>query len=151
MTRLADALAAAGVVSIGLDTSPIIYFVEAHPQYDALVEEIFQQITQGQVQGVTSTISLMEVLIRPIREGNLSLQKRYRDLLLESVNFRTVDIDVAVAECAASLRSRYNLKTPDSLQIAVAITSGCEVFLTNDSDLRRVIELQILLLSELEL
>ena len=56
MTRLADALAAAGVVSIGLDTSPIIYFVEAHPQYDALVEEIFQQITQGQIQGVTSKL-----------------------------------------------------------------------------------------------
>ena len=56
MTRLADALAAAGVVSIGLDTSPIIYFVEAHPQYDALVEEIFQQITQGRIQGVTSKL-----------------------------------------------------------------------------------------------
>ena len=53
MTRLADALAAVGVVSIGLDTSPIIYFVEAHPQYDSLVEEIFQQITQVRIQGVT--------------------------------------------------------------------------------------------------
>lgn len=151
MTYLADALNSANVVTIGLDTSPIIYFVEVNPHYDALVTKVFQQITMGSLTGVTSTISLTEVLVRPLRQGNLILQHRYKELLLESENFRTVSVDAKAAEWAADLRARYNLKTPDSLQIAVALTSGCEAFLTNDSDLRRVTELNVLVLNELEL
>jgi hypothetical protein len=38
MTKLDDALA--GVTRLGFDTAPVIYFVEAHPQYDALVTEV---------------------------------------------------------------------------------------------------------------
>ena len=40
MTTLDDVLA--GVLRLGLDTSPVIYFVEAHPHYDALVTEVFE-------------------------------------------------------------------------------------------------------------
>jgi predicted nucleic acid-binding protein len=46
---------------------------------------------------------------------------------------------------------RYNLQLPDALQIATAISSGCDAFLTNDAALQRVIELRILVVSELEL
>ena len=149
--NLQDALHNAEVVDIGLDTSPIIYFVEANPHYDALVTEVFQQISDGRLHGMTSTISLTELLVRPLRERNVSLQTRYRDLLLRSENFHIVAIDVAIAERAAELRAQYNLKTPDSLQIAAALEFGCEAFLTNDSGLRRVTELPILILEDLEL
>jgi hypothetical protein len=45
MTKLDDALM--GVTRLGFDTSPVIYFVEANPQYDALVTEIFQRVSNG--------------------------------------------------------------------------------------------------------
>ncbi|MFN3420240.1 MAG: hypothetical protein ACK40X_00765 [Armatimonadota bacterium] len=51
--RLDEALR--GVVKLGLDTQPFIYFMEAHAQYDALVTAIFQRISDGQVLGATST------------------------------------------------------------------------------------------------
>ncbi|MBW4523229.1 MAG: PIN domain-containing protein [Scytolyngbya sp. HA4215-MV1] len=44
---------------------------------------------------------------------------------------------------------QYNLKLPDALQIATARVTGCQAFLTNDTALKRVGELRILVLSEL--
>ena len=55
------------VTKLGLDTPPIIYFVEAHPDYDERVTEIFRQIASGKLTGVTSVITLTEVLPRRSR------------------------------------------------------------------------------------
>ncbi len=64
---------------------------------------------------------------------------------------RRILIDSTVAERAADLRARYNLRTPDALQTAAALDTGWQAFLTNDTQLKRVIELRVLILDELEL
>lgn len=60
-------------------------------------------------------------------------------------------ITAEVGQQAAELRVLYNLKLPDALQIAVAMTAGCEAFLTNDARLKRVSELRLLVLGEFEM
>lgn len=70
--------------------------------------------------------------------------------MLYSPDFEVVPIDLNVAERAAELRARYGLRTPDALQIAAALSSGCEAFLTNDAKLQRVTELRKLVLDTLE-
>ncbi|MEH2289846.1 hypothetical protein [Nostoc sp.] len=47
------------------------------------------------------------------------------------------------------MRVRYNLQLPDALQMAAAIIAGCETFLTNDTALKRVIELMVLVVGKL--
>lgn len=44
------------VVTLYVDTAPVIYFIEANPQYDSLVREIFQRLADGKLQGITSTV-----------------------------------------------------------------------------------------------
>ena len=149
MMKLDDALK--NIVTLGFDTAPLIYFVEANPQYDALVTEIFQRIDNGNLFGVTSSISLCEVLVQPFIKNDSTLQKAYRDLLLYSGNFATYSLDAFIAEQAASLRAKYGLKTPDALQIATALSKNCDAFLTNDKKLKRVSEITVLVLEELEL
>ena len=149
MVKLGDALS--GVTRLGFDTAPVIYFVEANPQYDALVTSVFQQATNGVFQGVTSIVTLSEVLVQPFIRRDIRLQQEYRDLLLNSRNFQTLPIGAVIAERAADLRARYNLRTPDALQIAAALNAGCEAFLTNDAGLKRVTELRIIVLDEIEL
>jgi hypothetical protein len=73
--KLDDALA--GADRLGFDTAPVIYFVEAHPRYDALVTEIFQRVATGALSGVTSVITLTEVLVHPLRQGNPRLGDEY--------------------------------------------------------------------------
>lgn len=147
--RLADALK--NISILAFDTAPVIYFVEANPQYDALVTAIFERVEKGDITGVTSVISLCEVLVHPLRNRNIDLQKRYREILQTSPNFYTEPINAKIAEAAAELRAKYNLRTPDALQIAAALENGCDAFLCNDNGLKRVTELRILILDDLTL
>ena len=149
MIKLDDALT--GVKNLGLDTAPVIYFVEKHPQYDALVTEVFQRIDNDVLVGITSVVTFTEVLVQPIRKGDTKLQQEYSELLLHSANFETMPIDADTAKRAATLRAVYNLRTPDALQIATALEFNCQAFLTNDTQLKRVTELRVLILDELEL
>ena len=101
--------------------------------------------------GITSVVTLAEALTRPLALNDATLQQAYRDLLLRNSQIRTLAIDEATAERAAILRARYGIRTPDAFQFAVAVKEGCQAFLTNDLKLRRMIELQVVVLDELEL
>ena len=136
---------------IALDTSPIIYFVEANPQYTSLATLIFQKISQGNLLGFTSTITLTEVLAFPFYKQLPDLQEKYRQLLLESKNISLVPIHPGVAITAASLRAKYkenNLRTPDALQLAMAIETNCQAFITNDKRLHVIQELDVIVLED---
>ncbi|CAN5336154.1 MAG: type II toxin-antitoxin system VapC family toxin [Pyrinomonadaceae bacterium] len=146
---LDDALAQ--VSALGLDTAPFIYFVERNPAYLNLAREIFARIDSGAFVGYCSTITLTEVLTLPKRAQNQKLESEYGALLTQSKNLTLVPITADVAALAAELRARYRLHTPDALQIAAALAARCEAFLTNDAALRRVKELRILILNDLEL
>lgn len=61
-----------------------------------------------------------------------------------------VEINAAIAREAARIRVHYNLQLPDALQVAAALIDGCEAFLTNDAALKRVTELRVLVVCELE-
>ncbi|MBA2503631.1 MAG: PIN domain-containing protein [Pyrinomonadaceae bacterium] len=147
--KIGDALQ--NVSALGIDTSPFIYFVERHPMYLNLVREIFKSIDTAAFVGYCSTVTLTEVLTQPKRTQNRQLENEYRDLLTHSRNLTLVSIIPEIADTAAELRSRYRLRTPDALQIAAALESRCQAFLTNDADLQRVKELRVLVLDRLEL
>jgi predicted nucleic acid-binding protein len=75
----------------------------------------------------------------------VDLAAEYRDILLNS-NITTVDISSDIAEYGALLRSQYNLRTPDALQIATAIKSGAGFFLTNDTKLPKIPNIDYLIM-----
>lgn len=79
------------------------------------------------------------------------IPQAYRDILLHSHDFRCISITPVIAEQAAHLRARYGIRTPDAIQIATAIHAGCEAILTNDLNLKRVTEIQVLALNDLTL
>jgi len=85
-----------GVTLLGLDTAPVIYFIEAAPRYDALVTEVFRKISDGEIARCSSVITLTEVMTLPMRTGNAGLVNTYRDLLLNGHNFNLLPIDLAI-------------------------------------------------------
>lgn len=147
--KIADALQ--GVSRIFLDTAPVIYYVENNPRYLTIVEVVFDYIDSGALTAVTSPVTLAEALIIPYRSGTIDLQQAFFDLITQGPNTIFVPIDQDCGRRAAEIRARYNLTLTDALQIATALNAGCDAFLTNDVTLKRVTELRILLLDELEL
>jgi predicted nucleic acid-binding protein len=143
--KISDALV--GVSSLFLDTAPVIYFVERNPQFVDLVDPIFDRL-EADITAVVSGITLSECLVGAIRLGLVDLEQAFVDVLQQDeVVF--VEINVAIAREAARIRVRYNLQLPDALQVAAAIIAGCEAFLTNDTALKRVTELRVLVVGEL--
>lgn len=148
LTSIADALR--GVNRLGIDTAPFIYFVETHAVYFPTCKAVFELIQVGQVSGWTSLLTLTETLPHPLSSGDVVLENTYRLLLLSTTGITSLPVDTDIAASAAGLRADYGLRTPDALQIATALSAGCEAFLTGDKKLRRVMELRILILDDLK-
>ena len=134
---------------VGLDTSPFIYYIERNPLYIDILRTFFQAVNRGECTVVTSIVSLLEVLVIPIRHGNTNLAQQYRDILLDTNGLTTVLFDQSIAEEAARLRAFHNIRTPDSIQMATAMKTQASFFLTNDIRLPSLPNLKILMLDDL--
>lgn len=133
---------------ICIDTAPIIYFIEHQVVYRNIIRPVFSEIDSGNIEAITSTITLLEVLVHPLRTGDETLAKKYRDILLSSESLTTFEISHEVSEMASSLRAKYSIRTPDAIQIAVGILYGASRFLTNDPNLKKVSDIKILVLDD---
>jgi predicted nucleic acid-binding protein len=147
--KVADALEQ--VTRLFIDTAPIVYFVEQHPQYAPRLIPVFQAVDAGTIQAVTSPITLAETLVQPYRQEQEPMQQAFITTIASGSHTRFVPIDAAHSRQAAQMRSRYNLSLTDAFQVAVAQAAECDGFLTNDYGLRRVQEVPIIIVDELEL
>jgi predicted nucleic acid-binding protein len=117
---------------VAIDTAIVIYFIERHERYVDVVRPLFEAADRGELELVTSGVTLLEVLVAPYRAGDAGLAERYEALLTRSRGLTMVDLGRPVVRAAAQLRAIHRLRTPDALQIAAALSRGCSSFLTND-------------------
>jgi predicted nucleic acid-binding protein len=129
---------------VGIDPAISIYYIEEHSHYFAPVNTLFEAIDRNECRGVTSSLTLLETLVVPFRAGDTALAERYELLLSRSRGLEIVDLDRPILRAAARLRARYALKTPDSIQLAAALSRSCPTFLTHDRPLSKVEGIQIL-------
>jgi predicted nucleic acid-binding protein len=134
---------------IGLDTSLFIYHLEDHPRYAPLSEIVFTALEKGSHEGITSYLTLMEILIKPKTEGLPQVARDYEYYLTTFPNLTFYEMGLDVARKASDLRATERIKTPDAIQLATAILYGATVFLTNDKTLERVKGVDILILDKL--
>ncbi|MEW6229326.1 MAG: type II toxin-antitoxin system VapC family toxin [Bacillota bacterium] len=129
-----------GCKCVGIDTNCFIFQFESdhYPQHAPLAQELFELVQSGIVKGVTSTITITEVMTLPRRLGLEDIAYQYKMLLMNFPNLQIRDITPEVADRAAMLRGVYNLRTPDALQTAAALVAGADAFVTFDRDLRRL-------------
>jgi len=134
---------------IGLDSSIFIYHFEDHPRYSPLTEIIFNALERGANKGITSYLTLMEILAKPKAEGLLHVVRDYEYYLTTFPNLTFYEIGLEAAQKASDLRAEERLKAPDAIQLATAMLYGATGFLTNDKVFERVKGIDILLLDKL--
>ena len=139
----------AKIPSVFIDTAPIIYYIEAHPKYGPLVSEIVKAFQSGKLVAFSSVITLSEVLPKPIKAKNETLTREFSNFLKAGKNISMLAITADIAELAGRLRGRYTfLRTMDAIQIAASLEVKAAAFITNDSKLKNVSELKVILLNE---
>jgi len=136
MGRLAERLRSFSIV--GLDTAIFIYHFEKNPIYLPLTRELFSGIEMGERTGVTSTITLMEIIVKPLTLGQINVARKYEAMLVNFPNLDIIDLDRDVIRQAARLRAEYRIRPPDALQAGASLLYGAEVFITNDRLLERL-------------
>ena len=134
--------------SVAFEADARIYFIERHELFHSVVTPVFERVASGSIRGHASVLTLLEVLVGPLRDGVSGLADRYRQLLLRSRGFTLHSLDGPIAERAAAIRAQYDLRTPDSIVAATALLSGCSHLITNDSVFRRVPDLTVLVVRE---
>ena len=87
-----------------------------------------------------TTITIAEVLTGPLSAGDDALAQRYH-AVFES--WRTVALDVGIAESAARLRASLRLKLADAVQAASALAINAAALVTHDRDFSRVRSLRV--------
>ena len=134
--------------TIYLDTSAIIYSVERNEPYLTLMAPVWRQAEAGQFSLVCGELVLAETLVRPIREGNTDLEMALR-AVFAAPEVRLVATTRQLWEDTARIRAETGLKTPDALHAATVLSVGCTLFITNDTDFRRVQGMSVVVLNDL--
>ena len=86
-------------------------------------------------QLLTSALTLGEILVKPVEQGNLQLSASYETAIAASALI--LPFDTKAARIYASLRPDRALRPPDAIQLACAASAGTDLFVTNDARLQR--------------
>ena len=132
-----------------IDTSPFIYYLENNPNYAENVKQFFAECLKNKVVLVTSTITLEEYMVYPFKNNDNRMIENFLSFL-GALNIKTVNIDNRIAINAARIRGKYDgIKGMDAIQISTYEIEDCDIFLTNDNQLKKVDEIDCRLVSEL--
>ena len=124
-----------------ISTPPRVYFdanvfITALEQSSARSDHawwILQAIQDGEIAGVTSEITLAEVLVKPIELGMQDLVVAYESMIAPASNFDVPAVTREILIDAARVRSRRaSVKLPDAVHLATARSRSCVFFVTED-------------------
>jgi predicted nucleic acid-binding protein len=134
---------------IALDTSIFIYELQANPRYVRLADEVFKWIEQPEHGGVTSTITMVELLVQPYRDSDEERVNGIYALLSTYPNLQWIAPDLQTSDIAAQFRASHGLRTADALQAATAARSNVTGLITNDPVFARIDAFETLLFDKL--
>ena len=130
------------------DANGFIYSVELVEPYRTLLEPMWQQARAGEFDVASSDITVLEPLVKPLREGNKVVEMLLRSMF-DAHEVSLVPATRELWEDAARICADTGLTTPDALHAATALSAGCALFITIDTDFRRVEGLPIVVLDDL--
>lgn len=132
---------------IGLDTNIFIYFFDQDSQFYEQAKNLIARIVQSRKATITTSIITLVELLSFSAQDELLWQ--LEDQLYQIPNLEIKDLNKETGQEVARLRRVYGLKLADSIQLATALNSQAEVFITNDRDLKKFKELPVLLITEI--
>jgi predicted nucleic acid-binding protein len=116
------------------DTNLFIYLFESYGPWSEATAALRAKMLERGDQLLTSTLTLGEILVKPMEQGDLALCAKYEAAVVASSI--TLPFDLKAAKIYASLRSDRTLRAPDAIQLACAASAGVDLFVTNDGRLQ---------------
>jgi predicted nucleic acid-binding protein len=126
------------------DTNLFIYLFEGQGPLSKRAAALRQSMLTRGDQLLTSTLTLGEILVKPMERGDAELSKKYEETLITTSLM--IPFDVKAAKIYAALRGDRSLRAPDAIQLACAAGVGVDLFITNDARLqtRQIVGIQFI-------
>lgn len=133
---------------IFLDTAPFVYYLEDNELYSSKMKKFWK--VYEDCDYITSAVTITEYLTYPYQQNNLKQINAFYDFI-DGMDIEIKSINKVIAEKAAQIRAEYkSFKTMDALQLATACITRCDLFLTNDKQLRQFKEIRCFTVEEVE-
>jgi predicted nucleic acid-binding protein len=113
------------------DTNLFIYLFEGYGSFSERVRDLRRAMLARGDQLLTSTLTLGEVLVKPLEQGDEELARKYEEAV--AVTALMLPFDAKAARIYAALRADRSLRAPDAIQLACAAAAGVDLFITNDA------------------
>ncbi len=94
-------------------------------------------------------VTVTEYLTYPYQQNDMKMINSFYSFI-EDMEIEIKNIDKRIAEKAAKIRAEYKFfKSMDALQLATACINKCDLFLTNDKQLKQFKEIKCVTVDEL--
>ncbi|MEW6095667.1 MAG: type II toxin-antitoxin system VapC family toxin [bacterium] len=134
---------------IGLDSQIFIYHFENNPVFRTFTMSLFNLMEQREIVGVTSILSILEIIVKPKEKEDTHLVSEYKFLLNTFPNLVVGAVDEDVVDLAASLKAKYSFETTIAVQLATAKLYDAACFITNNQDLKKIQEIKVIIISDI--
>jgi uncharacterized protein len=126
------------------DTNLFIYLFESSGAFSKQVARLRSRMLVRGDQLLTSTMTLGEVLVKPVQSGDSKTADYYHKLITTTAVLLPFEEKAALVY--ARLRTDRSLRPPDAIQLACAASVGVDLFITNDVHLhsRRIPGIQFI-------
>ncbi len=132
-----------------LDTAPLIYFLDEASIYHEKAKETFSMLVENRNKFILSTITCMEYMVLPYRLSDENAIQRFWDFVF-GCDIQIISVSKDIAITAAQIRAELpSFKAMDALQLSIAKKCNCQIFLTNDKQLKQFATLNYIVISEL--
>ena len=115
------------------DTNLFIYLFEDYGELSARVALLRERMMLRDDELYTSTLTLGELLVKPLEQGDKAATQRYEETLTATALL--IAFDQETARHFGAIRRDRTIRAPDAIQLACAAKAGVDLFITNDDRL----------------
>ena len=117
------------------DTNLFVYLLEDKGELTERVVSLRKRMIERNDELLTSTLTLGEILVKPLEAGDETLARRYEQAITAAAT--VIPFDPPAAYAFANVRRDRTIRPPDAIQLACASVAGVDMFITNDDRLNR--------------
>jgi predicted nucleic acid-binding protein len=130
--------------TVYFDSNFLIYLIEQPPVFGAAASLFLEQTLACDARLFTSDLALAECAYGAYKFGRHQLATAYEQLPSDPRRISLVNVESSMLAAAARLGPPSGLRLLDAVHVALALSAGCNEFVTNDRAFKAPLPIKII-------
>jgi len=133
---------------VHIDARVFAYHLLGNGEHAAATTAVMEGVRSGRVRAQTSVTTLYQLLAELYRRGEADRAANLARDLTVHAGLEIVPVSAEIAVQAAEVRAQLGGRPERALQVATALVSRADIFLTTESGLRRIAGMSVVNLED---